>query len=63
MFTNYAVTAACVAAKHEDMSRARRHLRPREPKTRRPEPSVRVPSLGVLAVLRFLPAKATTKQL
>src|SRR4051794_35088366 len=24
MFTNYAVTAACVAAKHEDMSRARR---------------------------------------
>lgn len=61
MYTNYAVTAACVAAKHDDMTRARRHAPPRQPKTRRTRPTSRVNPLSAIAALRFFPAKAAPK--
>ena len=62
MYTNYAVTAACVAAKNEDMVRARRDVVRRERKPRQVKASSRMNPFSAFGVLRSFPTKPLPKQ-
>lgn len=62
MFTNYAVTAACVAAKQEDMARAQRRVVQREPDARPTRASSRMSPFAAVAAFRYFMAKPAQKQ-